>query len=328
MALTDGMTPDEIQHSEARYNLHVSPVTAEWLTAFAAGFKGTKADVAAFSAVRDALRSSYADGNEPDEVTGQTAHALYLPLFDGDGVACETVMNRVLDVLNKRSGRSKADKAAIAELRGELLGAIADVQIRPVVVPVVLSPVTAGTVPADVAPVAVPDAVAEETPVPVKAPRKRKAKTAPAPVAAPVVESAPDAVAPVVPDAVVPVVTPGDAVAAIAVKVGGILNHWSEVTEGVARMTMAERKRAADELARDFAECVALQADADGAGNSLGSLDAAANRVMHAARKILRNAFALLGGAPQYKGDRLTKTQRRVFRKAVAPWRADASAAL
>jgi hypothetical protein len=323
MALTDGMTPDEIQHSEARYNLHVSPVTAEWLEAFAAGFKGTKADVAAFAAVRDALRSSYADGNEPDGATGQTAHALYLPLFDGDGVACETVMNRVLDVLNKRSGRSKADKSAIAELRVELLGAIADVEVRPVPAPVILSPVPAGTVPADVAPVTVPDAVAEEAPAPVKVKRTRKAKAAPAPVA-PVVEES----APVAADAVVPVMTPGDAVAAVAVKVGGMLNKWSKVTEGVARMTMAERKRAAGELARDFAECVALQADADGAGNSLGSLDGDANRIMHAARKILRNAYALLSGDPRVQADRLSRSARHTFRRAVGPWRADATAAL
>jgi hypothetical protein len=337
MALTDGMTPDEIAGSEARYGLHVTPATAEWLVGFAAGFKGSKADRAAFSAVAGAVRESLGDKVEPD-ADGKRVHALYLPLFDADGVSCEAHVNRVMDVLSKRSGRSKADKEAIAELREELRGASADMDVRPL--------------PAPVAPVTVPDVPAPvEESAPVKAKRTRKAKAAPAPVAPVVEESAPDAAADVVltPDAdafvaalfgpeqisadaekpvTAPVLTPGDAVAAIAVKVGGMINHWSEVTEGVARMTVADRKRAAGELARDFAECAALQADADGSGNSLGSLDADANKVMYAARKILRNAFALLGGAPQYRGDRLTKTQRRVFRRAVAPWRADATAAL
>jgi len=341
MALTDGMTPDEIANSEARYGLHVTPATAEWLVGFAAGFKGSKADRAAFSAVAGAVRESLGDKVEPD-ADGKRIHALYLPLFDGEGVSCEAHMNRVMDVLGKRSGRSRADKEAIAELREELRGASADMDVRPL--------------PAPVAPVTVPDAPAPvEESAPVKVKRTRKVKAAPAPVAPVVEESAPDAAADVVltPDAdafvaalfgpeqisadaeksapvpvTAPVVTPGDAVAAVAVRVGEILNRWSGVTEGVARMSMAERKRAAGELARDFAECAALQADADGSGNSLGSLDVDANKVMYAARKILRNAFALLGGAPQYRGDRLTKSQRRVFRRAVAPWRADATAAL
>jgi hypothetical protein len=307
MALTDSMTTEEIANSEARYALHITPETAGWFAGFAAGFKGSKSDRAAFGMVAGALLSSHADGNVPDETTGQTLHALYLPLFDADGVSCEAHMSRVADVIGKRSGRSKADKAAIAELRAELTGAMADMEIRPVVAP----PVTAGTDTQDT------QDTPDVAPAPVKARRTRKAKPAPAPVAE---ES--DPVAPA------PVVAPGDAVADIAVKVGAMINKWSQVKSDAAKMTRAQRDGAAAELARDFALCVAMQADADGAGNSLGALDGDANRIMHAARKLLRDAYAFLSGNPKCQGDRLPRGVRHTFRKAVAPWRADATAAL
>ena len=75
MALTDNMTTDEIANSEARYGLHVTPETAEWLVSFAVNYKGTKADTAAFSAVADAVRASFGDKNEAD-ADGRKIHAL------------------------------------------------------------------------------------------------------------------------------------------------------------------------------------------------------------------------------------------------------------
>lgn len=186
-------------------------------------------------------------------------------------------------------------------------GAVADVQVQE----------SAPEVTADVqdTPAPAPEAVPVAAPAPVKAKRTRKPKAVPAPVAE---ESAPAA----------PVLSPGDVIADIAVRVGGMINKWADVAQGLARMTGAERAAAASGVARDFAECTALQADADGQGTALGALDADANRIMWAARKILRDTHALISGAEQYRGDRLAKTQRRTFRKAVAPWRADATAAL
>jgi hypothetical protein len=404
MALTDGMTPEEIADTDARYGLHVRPETAEWLVAFAAGFKGSKSDRAAFAAVAEAVRASFGDKKEADE-NGRRIHAAYLPLFDDNGVACDSHMNRVMDVLNKRAGRSKADKEAIMELRTELSGAAADMYTCPREPEIVPAPVVVAV------PVETPAPVAAEVPAaPVKAKRVRKAKESapvetpdvPAPVVAdgPTDETraeysrlvliteasqrlvdraraagvgakgvraladrvsadnlsaqeideladdlypveTPDAGTDVVatPDAVpasgvesapvaVPDVAPGDVVAAVAVRVGTMINQWSDVVAGASKMTPDARRAAAAELLVDFAETKALHADADGKGTPLAKLDGDAVRRMFAAWKILRDAHAFLSGLPQYQGDRLPKGVKRTFRKAVAPWRADATAAL
>ena len=144
---------------------------------------------------------------------------------------------------------------------------------------------------------------------------QRLAGIAPAPV---VKESAPVADAPAVPVA---------DVATMTVRIGSMLNRWGAVAERTHRLTDAERVKASIQLAEDFRVISAWQADADGAGTSLGQVDADANKTTYAARKMIRHFHAVILPGRKFAADRLTPTGRRAFRAAVAPWRAAATAA-
>lgn len=308
----------ETTGKDMRYGLSVTPDTAEWLNKFAAGFKGSKADVHAFRMVGSALSDAFGDKREAD-ADGRVIYALYLPTFDADGISAETIMNRVADVINKRAGRSKIDKAAIMELRAEIPGAMADAYMVDADTP---APVATEPTPAPVLPVILPEAVADMVAVsapvapaaPVKPKRTRKAKGAPA-----------DVVAEIITVPAAPVA--GDIVAGIARGVGEMLNKWAAVAEGADRMSPAARREAAGALALDFAQCAGWQNDADGSGTSLAELDADANKIMHSARKLLRHFHVVIMNSPKITG-RLDKGTRRTLRRTVAPWRADASASL
>ena len=141
-------------------------------------------------------------------------------------------------------------------------------------------------------------------------------------------------IAPVVVDAPAPVAAdvveesaPVADVAAMTVRIGSMLNRWAAMAERAERLSDADRIKASVQLAEDFRVISAWQTDADGAGTALGKVDADANKATYAARKMIKHFHAVILPGRKFRADRLTATERRTFRRAVAPWRAAATAA-
>lgn len=190
--------------------------------------------------------------------------------------------------------------------------------------------------------VPVAPAVPDVAPAPVKAKRTRKPRVvdpvtvvdAPAQGGTAEESQRLAGIAPVVVDAPAPVAAdvveesaPMADVAAMTVRIGSMLNRWADMAERADRLTDADRVKASMQVAEDFRVISAWQTDADGAGTSLGKVDPDANKATYAARKMIKHFHAVILPGRKFRADRLTATERRTFRRTVAPWRAAATAA-